>query len=736
MAFPHFKLNEIEVRIFSSRSLNGLTMNFFPVYAGFLALMAPSDPSHSHIVSLQTSDTYIQLTAQNSSIRIDSLRSPKSKRNWGSSEGQSIELLREGTIKGQIVELNWKLTKTEHNHHQISFTFASERLGLLAHSTWEVPAKFGPIRHTLSIENRGQVPIELPLQKTLSWSFAKQDHHELTTWSIEKAAGRPSLTGVHTDTIREKFDKTVISEPYVSDQRAYSEDWRDRDMVPWVLVEEPSSRTGWYAGIEFSGRVSLHLQESANGLIGITSGLADEPAGAPDFRTIVRPNTTYSLPTVFVGCFTGTVDDGSNQLKQWVRQAVQPKIKDPRYPLLTLNSWGSGMAIDEKFGEQMLDDAYSLGIEQFHIDAGWFREVGDWRANPSKFPSGMRAMSDKIHSKGLNFGLWYGWTQAGIGPENDAPKEVLSVHSRKRQSWLSQSYSSDWKPSDFVGADVCLANKDAADWCYNLLHEGITEFKIDMLEHDQRMIVSDCIHSDHPHTSSHSDIAYHAALGYYEVYDRIRHDFPNLMFEDCVNGGRVVDYGVLRRVSYISIVDSYFPLANRRAIYDLLYVVPPSLCECYVMEMPVKTIGEFRSMLRSGMMGWFSLMQDPHKWSPEQFKAAQEEIANYKLTLRPLIQHGNVYHVSERPDGIIWDGMEFLSQDRKSGVLYAFRGTTAARQHQFRLKGLEAAWNYQVHFHDGSAKDLTLSGKQLMDEGILVSLGGPETSELLYISKC
>ena len=42
----------------------------------------------------------------------------------------------------------------------------------------------------------------------------------------------------------------------------------------------------------------------------------------------------------------------------------------------------------------------------FQIDDGWEKAVGDWEADPVKFPDGMKAMADVIHEKGFKAGLW------------------------------------------------------------------------------------------------------------------------------------------------------------------------------------------------------------------------------------------------------------------------------------------------------------------------------------------
>ena len=54
-----------------------------------------------------------------------------------------------------------------------------------------------------------------------------------------------------------------------------------------------------------------------------------------------------------------------------------------------------------------------MGIELFVLDDGWFgaREndltsLGDWYENEGKLASGLRGFAEKVHQKGLKFGLW------------------------------------------------------------------------------------------------------------------------------------------------------------------------------------------------------------------------------------------------------------------------------------------------------------------------------------------
>ena len=60
------------------------------------------------------------------------------------------------------------------------------------------------------------------------------------------------------------------------------------------------------------------------------------------------------------------------------------------------------------------------------------------------------------------------------------------------------------------------------------------------------------------------------------------------------------------------------------------------MLESYVEKWPTHSIENFRYMLRSGMMGWFTIMLDTTSWSTEQHTAARQEIDLYKKELRSL----------------------------------------------------------------------------------------------------
>jgi alpha-galactosidase len=235
-------------------------------------------------------------------------------------------------------------------------------------------------------------------------------------------------------------------------------------------------------------------------------------------------------------------------------------------------------------------------------------------------------------------------------------------------------------------------------------------------------------------SSNSTDVSYHAVRAYYDIYQQLRRRHPGLLLEICNDGGRMVDFGSAAHGDYFSITDTYTPLANRRAFYDASFVLPPAMLEAYEAQWPTPRSANFLYMLRSGMMGWLTVMQNTTAWTAEQHAAARRAIALYKTRLRPLIRDAQLFHISARPDGVHWDGMEYWDRARGRGVIFAFHGSDAAeREHRFILSGLDARTIYQLHFEDGTSPDATASGQQLMTSGLRVVLPEPLSSELIFL---
>jgi hypothetical protein len=690
--------------------------------------------------SLRTQQTTLNFEAGPEAPRLTSLQ--------GRDQEQWINLAREAPIAFVIVHgkrllLHWRFDAAESaiTRDRVAFVYESESPKLRLTWEWNTRSATGPIEHQIHIKDLEASEMWIPLQDSFRFNFRVDRHSKLKQLYIDKGAGRPTGTGTHKVALTPGYRWEGLSS-------TYAEDGGTREIIPWFMVKRSSANTGWYAGMEFSGRVRMTLERNATSLSGVV-GLNPKPEG---FRTRLSRKQSFDTPKIFLGAFTKGADGAGNVLRPWIRTVLMNPAtwNNPSYPLIVNNSWGSGMAVNEALAKQMIRDSAELGIDMFHLDAGWFRGVGDWYPDAKKFPHGLAAISDYAHAHGLKFGMWVNWAEAGT----DTKVGALNVH--KVQDWLVADVPADWKPDEFVGRTIDLGLPAAHDYVRAEIERIVHAYRPDMLEHDGYVVAKRCLRSDHPHAttnivlpatvagrglampdlSNSTDVSYHATRAYYDIQSGLRQQHPQLLLEICNDGGRMVDFGSAAHGDYVSITDAYDPVSNRSAFYDASHVLPAAMLETYVERWPTPRIENFLYMLRSGMMGWLTVMQDTTSWTPEQHNAAKAEIALYKQRLRPLIRDADLYHISARADGVHWDGMEYFDPRLKRGVIYAFHSSsTNEAQHRFVLRGLLPNAHYLLRFRDHTSPDRVMSGTELLYSGLLVDLPAPDSSELIFFSE-
>src|SRR6187455_1337455 len=87
-----------------------------------------------------------------------------------------------------------------------------------------------------------------------------------------------------------------------------------------------------------------------------------------------------------------------------------------RTPPMGWDSWNTfGCNINETLIRQMADAIVAngmrdLGYRYVVVDDCWFNpnrdSAGNLQGDPTRFPSGMRALGDYLHGKGLKFGIY------------------------------------------------------------------------------------------------------------------------------------------------------------------------------------------------------------------------------------------------------------------------------------------------------------------------------------------
>ena len=145
------------------------------------------------------------------------------------------------------------------------------------------------------------------------------------------------------------------------------------------------------------------------------------------------------------------------------------------------NTWGMQRASSDRYAvmteERLREEiryAHECGVGTFVIDDGWHETFGQWVCNPTRIPSGLRALTAYMDSLGIRPGIWLSLPGAGPATERTLAHPEWIVRDASGQPILAQ-----WKNPvyDIVGPyyECLLADLKA------LCDEGFRFFKWDAM---------------------------------------------------------------------------------------------------------------------------------------------------------------------------------------------------------------------------------------------------------------
>jgi len=461
------------------------------------------------------------------------------------------------------------------------------------------------------------------------------------------------------------------------------------EFIPYVVLESDQGH-GVYMGLEWSYcRIeAVTLTSGASPTLRLRGG------NVADLRAEIGPGEAIELRPGFLGAYRGDLDDAGNRLRRWLMQYCVPEVlrQDPGYPKVQWNAFGatgktpgSWDPVEKKF-YPLIDDIAPLGFEEVMIDVGWW-QGNEPDSDQVDWPSGMKKAADYAHEKGMRFGLY--WTD-NLDMASPAGRRQRADRIRR----LFQEYHADMWRSDCTRGAVIGSS-------------------------------------------------FAATRGFYDMVDTLANQVPGFQWENCCGGGRIKDYGAMRRAVKIFNSDTYSPLHVRQAFYDSSFAIHPIQIEGHLGSTdgryrPKGSVG-VRYAFRSTSMGapeWF--LDAPNggngsqPWTQQEKDALKDCVETYKTRIRPLVREADLYHIFPRPDGRNWDGIEYYDPAAGKGVIYLFQPSNDARTEMVQLKGLDSQRTYRINFKDGTHPSSARSGAELMDRGLRVTLKGEEVSELIF----
>lgn len=469
----------------------------------------------------------------------------------------------------------------------------------------------------------------------------------------------------------------------------------------WLAVCDRQQR-GLFAGLEFNGRADFSVQQAKDRIT-----LAAE---VQNLNHPLKPGASMELPAAFVGVFHGDWDEAGYRTQRYVEAAVAPALPDNQFPYVAWDSWGYLQDIDEVTLRENARIAAELGMELFIVDLGWAKRMGDWEADPKKFPSGLRALSDYVHELGMKFGLHFAFSEA------DPESAVLT----NRPDWTSS------ETYNFHGGEsICLGHQPVRDWIIEQGVDLVRRYRVDWLLQDGQTLVKECRKTTHTHHPDDSNWA-NSEEGLDVIVSEIRRR-TGVLWENCANGGSMMTFKMAR--NYVTSItnDASGSLGSRQGAYGATFPFSPRFADRY---MPDDALDLYTT--RSFMFGgpWIFMNRLP-ELTPEHRELAAREIAVYKA-IRAGVRDGRVAHLTGRPALGSVDAIQSYVAGSDTALAIVTRDGSGADRHTLRWRDLVPAQRYRIRFETAPSR-YVMTGEQLMTLGVDIHLPEERSSEIVYL---
>ena len=430
------------------------------------------------------------------------------------------------------------------------------------------------------------------------------------------------------------------------------------------------------------------------------------------FCWTLEPGGEFTAPQAALVCSPNGFGQMSRQFHRSIRQhLIRDPYKGKRRPVL-INNWEAtyfDFTADKLV--EIAKEASALGIELFVMDDGWFGKrnddnsgLGDWFVNEEKLPGGLEALVPRINELGMSFGIWV---------EPEMVNEDSQLY-REHPDWIL--YVPGRAPARGRGQLVLdFSREDVRDHIYRQLQAVLSAAPIAYIKWDMNRSLTDVWSAALP-AQRQGEVYHRFVLGVYDLLERLRQDYPDVLIEGCCGGGGRFDGGMLYYTPQIWCSDDSDAIDRLRIQYGTSFCYPPSTMGAHVSAVPNAQNGRVTPLQTRGitaMSGAFGYEMDLSKCTVEEKELIRQQVERYKAHY-DLIHRGDYYRLSSPMEHKRFTAWEHVSQDRREALVSLVAGGTCPAPPfcTLRLKGLDPALQYRV---DGC--DTLYSGTSLMQAG-------------------
>ncbi len=466
---------------------------------------------------------------------------------------------------------------------------------------------------------------------------------------------------------------------------------------------------GMILGVGWTGQWEAGMSESG--------GSTSVRVRQEHLEAYLLPNEEIRSPLVSLSFYDNSNPlKGFNLFRKWVTDCVYPEnVTKSSYTVMEVAGPMSERTSDEIIEIlDGLDNSVYENTDAFWMDAGWYSYnegwhdgVGNWTVDTSRYDNGISELSGYAKNKGLGHVLWY-------EPERVYPGTHFHNVGSQHEKWLISVDGEDnimWN----------LADEEAFGYyCEYLLNSmkenGITVYRQDFnfapLEYWQK--------ADKEFYGGRTGICEnHYVTNLYRYLDYLTENIDGLIIDNCASGGKRLDLEMTFRSIAFWRSDyncAYHPdlfNATQSHTYGISFWLPITGSALYMTdEYSVRS-----DIMPLMLMDFFSHQNPEFGYYKEQKESMGERY--YPLDFG-----------SFNNDKML--AMQFSSEDALSGMALVYkRAEVTDKEYTVKLNGLISDKTYTVYDIDHPETLHTLSGEELMNEGLTLTLPDGEKAIIL-----
>ncbi len=435
-----------------------------------------------------------------------------------------------------------------------------------------------------------------------------------------------------------------------------------------------------------------------------------------ELRGAIEKGETIRTPLVSLSLYSGgTPLKGFNNFRNDIKRGLGEGYRESSFLLFAgaagqddtsrANESGTHSYV-EKLQELGLSDTldyawYDAAWYDLKGGSDWRNAVGNWTADPEKYPNGLGAVSNYLGENGVGMLLWY--EPERVSKSSDLYKEIKAKN--KTDEWLIS-----------VGGENCLlhmGNGEAREYIKNKIVASLKENGVAYYRQDYNIEPKAYWEkADKELYGGRKGFAENLYVtGEYAFLDALREEIPGLLIDNCASGGRRIDLETCRRSiplwrsDYACFTDKKdLSEAAQYETYGLSFWLPysstanPSAANEY----------ELRSVIGACVNCYADILFD-HPEAYVSFIRDYEKVKEYFAR--------NYYPLTPCAPRSSFVAMQFGSEEK--GVIVAFDRTGKGKANAIKPNGLSLEASYKVSFVEGG-EIAAKRGEDLMKKGFSV----------------